>query len=202
MGLGLNIRLPHVYWTVHHLDSWIKRDQLDVTCFIISLFKAQHVSDVNTSLLRSLRLICFVISWVVLLCKYGNAKTSIRTEQYNPRNNKKKIISRKLLRMDVLTPESCWALNNEIINKRHQVGLSLFNYTIAYLNEKQIPRYSTQTKNEIQFWSHNQKVLWMKIQTRPEILQQWSDIVRRAPLPGTSQLLHFTVDTLTASNVY
>jgi len=21
MGLGLNIRLPHVYWTVHHLDS-------------------------------------------------------------------------------------------------------------------------------------------------------------------------------------
>ena len=36
----------------------IKRDQLDVTCFIISLFNAQHVSDVNTSILRSLRLIC------------------------------------------------------------------------------------------------------------------------------------------------
>jgi len=48
-------------------DSWIKRDQLDVTCFIISLFNAQHVSDVNTSILRSLRLICSVISWVVLL---------------------------------------------------------------------------------------------------------------------------------------
>ena len=28
----------YVYWTVHHLDSWIKKDQLDVTCFIISLF--------------------------------------------------------------------------------------------------------------------------------------------------------------------
>jgi len=27
--------------------NWIKRDQLDVTCFIISLFTAQHVSDVN-----------------------------------------------------------------------------------------------------------------------------------------------------------
>jgi len=39
----------YVYWTVHHLDSWIKRDQLDVTCFIISLFNAQHVSDVLTS---------------------------------------------------------------------------------------------------------------------------------------------------------
>ena len=31
----------YVYWTVHHLDSWIKIDQLDVTCFIISLFNAQ-----------------------------------------------------------------------------------------------------------------------------------------------------------------
>ena len=49
------------------LDSWVKRDQLDVTCFIISLFNAQHVSDINTSILRSLRLICWVISWVVLL---------------------------------------------------------------------------------------------------------------------------------------
>ena len=55
----------YVYWTVHHLDSW--RDQLDITCFIISLFNAQHVSAVNTSILRSLRLICWVISWVVLL---------------------------------------------------------------------------------------------------------------------------------------
>ena len=31
------------------------------------LFTAQHVSDVNTSILRSLRLIFSVISWVVLL---------------------------------------------------------------------------------------------------------------------------------------
>ena len=48
----------YVYWTVHHLYSCVKRDQLDVTCFIISLFNAQHVSDVNTSILRSLRLMC------------------------------------------------------------------------------------------------------------------------------------------------
>jgi len=40
--------------------KWItllNRDQLDVTCFIISIFTAQHVSDVNTSILRSLQLI-------------------------------------------------------------------------------------------------------------------------------------------------
>ena len=30
---------------MHHFDSRIKRDQLDVTCFVISLFNAQHVSD-------------------------------------------------------------------------------------------------------------------------------------------------------------
>ena len=34
---------------------------------IISLFNAQHVSNVSTSIFRSLRLICWVISWVVLL---------------------------------------------------------------------------------------------------------------------------------------
>jgi hypothetical protein len=50
-----------------HANVWIKRDQLDVTCFFISLFNAQHVSGVNTSILRSLRLICGVISWDVLL---------------------------------------------------------------------------------------------------------------------------------------
>ena len=47
-------------------DSWIKIDQLVFTCFIISLFNAQHVSNVSTSILRSLQLICWVISWVVL----------------------------------------------------------------------------------------------------------------------------------------
>ena len=37
--------------------SRIKIDQIDVTCFIISLFTAQHVSNVSTSIFRSLRLI-------------------------------------------------------------------------------------------------------------------------------------------------
>ena len=35
----------------------IKTDQLDVTCFIILLFIAQHVSNVSTFIFRSLRLI-------------------------------------------------------------------------------------------------------------------------------------------------
>jgi len=56
-----------VVWFPIFICNWVKRDQLDVTCFIISLFNAQHVSDVNTSILRSLLLICWVISWVVLI---------------------------------------------------------------------------------------------------------------------------------------
>jgi len=48
------------------IKRWIKIDQLDVTSFIISLISAQHVSNVSTSIFRSLRLICWVISCVVL----------------------------------------------------------------------------------------------------------------------------------------
>ena len=55
---ALDSPLTYVYWTMHHLDSRIIIDQLDVTCFTISLFNAQHVSNVSTSILRSLRLIC------------------------------------------------------------------------------------------------------------------------------------------------
>ena len=51
-----NYLKSYVYWTVNHLDSWIKVDQLDVTCFIISLFTAQHVSNFSTVIFRSLRL--------------------------------------------------------------------------------------------------------------------------------------------------
>ena len=35
----------------------IKIDQLDVTSFIISVFTAQHVSSVSTSIFRNLRII-------------------------------------------------------------------------------------------------------------------------------------------------
>jgi hypothetical protein len=122
------------------LSSWIKRDQLDVTCFYISLFKSQHVSDVNSSILRSLRLICWVISWVVLLwydacwcyvvvwlgwCGIRFQAETVHTTPAKPtkhqlasyQSNKTheitQQISRILLRMGVLTFETCWTLNNE-----------------------------------------------------------------------------------------
>ena len=137
---------------MHHLDIWIKRDQLDVTCFFISLFNAQHVSGVNTSILRSLRLICWVISWVVLLsydvcwcygvvwlgwcgvislcrlkhCFNQHPDTPAKPSyQSNTTHEITQQISRKLLRMDVLTPETCWAWNNEM-KKQVTSSWSLF----------------------------------------------------------------------------
>jgi len=61
-------------------DSWIKIDQLDVTCFIFSPFTAQHISNISTSIFRSLQAF-------------------------------------KLLKMDVLAFETCWAVNSEIIKQ-------------------------------------------------------------------------------------
>jgi len=121
--------------------SWVKRDQLDVTCFIISLLSAQHVSDVNTSILRSLRLMCWVISWIALIwfdvcwcyvvvwlgwCGIGVQAEALvpqpayiehTSNQINATHEITQHISRKLLRMDVLTSETCWALSKEIIKQ-------------------------------------------------------------------------------------
>jgi hypothetical protein len=108
---------------VHYFDSWIKIDQLDVTHFIISPFTAQNVSNVSTSISR-----CFSLH-------KDTTPTHIKPEQYNPWN--KSTGSRKLLNMDVLVFETCWAVNGEII-KRVTSSWSIFiqrwatNYTLFY----------------------------------------------------------------------
>ena len=56
-GVNNLLAETYVYWNVHNFDSWIKIDQPDVNCFIISLFIAQHVSNVSTYIFRSLRFI-------------------------------------------------------------------------------------------------------------------------------------------------
>ena len=120
-------------------SSWYLNKERPTWCHLlfVSLFNAQHVSDVNTSILRSLRLICWVISWVVLLwfdacwCYVdvwlGCCGIRMQAEAYqsNTTHEITQKISRKLLRMDVLTSETCWALNNEI-KKQVTSSWSLF----------------------------------------------------------------------------
>ena len=164
----IKLRGSYVYWTVHHLDSWIKRDQLDATCFIITLFSAQHVSDVNTPILRSLRLIRWVISWVVsgsmcvgvtLQCGYGGVVSvcNLVPTHFEP-DTTHEITQRiicKLLRMGVLTSETCWALNKVII-KQVASSWSLFTQHLSVFhissNTQQI--FYTGLNNDMKDSSH------------------------------------------------
>ena len=126
--------------------SWIEIDQLDVTFFIISLFTAQHVSNVSTSIFNSLRLtvdifrglycsvsMCVGVTvwfgWggVVSLCRLKHCWVQPKIHEITQQ------ISRKLLRMDVLTFETYWALNNEII-KQVTSSWSIFIQLLHYVN--------------------------------------------------------------------
>ena len=110
------------------LHSWIKIDQLDVTCYIISPFTAQHVLNVSISIFRSLRLI--VDLFHVLYCSgstcvgvmvwfgWGGEVSFCRLKHLSGSVWwNKTTISRKVLKMDVLTLETCWPVNSEIIKQ-------------------------------------------------------------------------------------
>jgi hypothetical protein len=57
----------YVYWTVHHLDSWIKIDQL----MSLALFFAQRVSNASTFIFRSSRLCVGALLWFDVCWCYG-----------------------------------------------------------------------------------------------------------------------------------
>ena len=59
--------VSYVYWTVHHLDSWIKIDQL----MSLASFFAQHVSNVCTFIFLSLRLCVGILLWFDVCWRYG-----------------------------------------------------------------------------------------------------------------------------------
>ena len=92
--------VSNVYWTVHHCNSWRMKDQLDVICYFISI------------IMRS-------------TCSFCRLKPAKRTPPNTDRNkssntqrteNKTTDVvihqhSRKLLKMDILMSETCWAHN-------------------------------------------------------------------------------------------
>jgi hypothetical protein len=69
----------YIHLTVHHLD--IKRDQLDVTCFFISLFNAQHVFRV---LIHPSSGACDLFVELFHGLYHTVTPTRILPEQYNP----------------------------------------------------------------------------------------------------------------------
>ena len=135
-------------------DNWIKMEQLDVTCFIISLLLFNmfrmliHSSSGTCELLWIYLMVCIALVRCVLVLRCGLAgvvwcgvlslrrlkqcfslhkdttppqpnhtvtPTHIEPEQYNTWN--KSTISRKLLKMGIVTFETCWAVNSEIIKQ-------------------------------------------------------------------------------------
>ena len=58
---------------MRHLDGRLKREQLDVTCFIISLFTAQHHSHELATYLLSYFMGCIALVRCVLVLRCGLA---------------------------------------------------------------------------------------------------------------------------------
>ena len=101
-------KYKHLRCDVYY-ECWIKIDQLDVTRFIISLFTAQHVSNVSTSIFRSLRLTVDLFHVV-----YCSGSMCVGVTVWFGWGG---VVSLCRLHMDVLTLETCWAVNSEIIKQ-------------------------------------------------------------------------------------
>jgi len=126
----------HVYWTVHHCDSWWIKDQLDVTCYFISLpmcstcfgRKYIHHQELATILLNYqigrivLGSMCVGDSvWLgwsgisVAACNMETTPTQTHrnSNTHRTKNNMTNAViqenSCKLLMVDILMSETCWA---------------------------------------------------------------------------------------------
>ena len=112
----------YAYWTVHHLDIWMKVDQL---CWHLhyyvnllhNMFRMLiHPSSGACDYLVRYCVGCIVLTWgVLVLCSgIGCWWCGIRVQ------------AEPLLKMDVLTSETCWAVNWHNKASVIKVGLPLF----------------------------------------------------------------------------
>ena len=60
-----------------HYNRWRMKDQLYVTCYFISLLMCSACFDINISIIRSLRLCCWITTSVVSFCKDGWFSVSV-----------------------------------------------------------------------------------------------------------------------------
>ena len=128
-----NIWASYFYWTVRHFNSWRIKTNLMTLAIFIHFLCAQHVSDINISIIRSLRLFCWITTLVVLflfrcvlgfrcgwvlqaeVCYTDTTPTQPHrnSNEHRTKNNTTNVViqqnSRKLLMMDILMSETCWA---------------------------------------------------------------------------------------------
>jgi len=114
---------------VHHCDSLRIKDQLDTTCYFISLLMCSTCFGHNISIISSLRLFCWIITLVVLflvrcvlvwlswngirVAGFTPTKPHRNSNTRRTKNNTTNVVIqqniRKLLMMDILMSETRWA---------------------------------------------------------------------------------------------
>ena len=98
--------LSYVYWTVHHLDSWIKINQL---MSLVLFFAAKHVSNASIFI-------------------------------FIPTH------SRKLLKMNVLAFETCWAAKNKTSDISWSIFIQLLREKLVYLLRNKVRKETCESK--------------------------------------------------------
>ena len=95
-----------------------------------------HPSSGACDLLWTYFMCCIALVRCVLVLRCGSTPTHQQTSnQSNTTHEITQQISRKLLRMDVLTCETCWTLNNEIIKRVTSRGrIHLWRYLQLFRN--------------------------------------------------------------------
>jgi hypothetical protein len=124
---------------------------------------AQNVSDINISIIMSLRLFCWITTLVVLFlvrcvlefrCGWAGVVSVLQAEACNTdttpaqphrnsnthrtKNNTTNVViqqhSRKLLMMDILTSETCWA-HKKSNKKASDIKLVFYSSTITMMHD-------------------------------------------------------------------
>jgi len=119
---------------------------------------AQHVSDINISIIRSLQLFCWITTLVVLflvrcVLEFRCGWVGVVSNTHQTKNNTTNVViqqnSRKLLMMDILISETCWVHKkwNKIASDIKLVFYSSNNRDVR--TEKPAPPFTT-----INSWSH------------------------------------------------
>ena len=116
---------------MHHCDSWRIKDQLDVTCYFISLLMCSTCFGHNISIIRNLPLFCWITTLVVLFLI-----RCVLEFRYGIKNNTTNVViqqnSGKFLMMDILCPKHVEHIRSEI--KQHVTSSWSFILQLSNLN--------------------------------------------------------------------
>jgi len=160
------------YYLLDRASLWWLKNKKPTRChllYLLCFLDTQHVSGINMSIFRSFRLCCWTTTFAVLFldccvmelgCGSAGVVSGLPTTIAEPhpnsntqqsKKNRANVVvqqhSRKLLKMDILMPETCWVCKKQSkYNKWHLVGFWFFNY-LFFSWSNWIPSILNQEKN-------------------------------------------------------